>query len=265
MQPRYETKRVLIVVRTYPTPARKGVEVSCTAAITEEGKWMRLFPIPYRFLAEDKRFRKYQWIDVDVAKASDARPESYKIRGESIRIISEPLSPANDWKLRKEYVLPLQAHCMCCLQKERDANGHPTLGIFRPRSIDRFVMTAEAPEWSQSQIEILRQADLFEEGPRAELEKVPFSFKYEFHCDESDCKGHAMTCTDWEIGESWRRWKTKYGDQWENKFRQRYEEEMIHKYDTHFYVGTVHQHPSAWIIVGLFYPPRVDYQQPALF
>ena len=34
------------------------------------------------------------------------------------------------------------------------------------------------------------------------------------------------------------------------------ENEMINKYDTHFYVGTVHQHPDAWIIVGLFYPPR---------
>lgn len=25
--------------------------------------------------------------------------------------------------------------------------------------------------------------------------------------------------------------------------------------DTHFYVGTVHRHPTEWIIVGLFYPP----------
>jgi hypothetical protein len=31
---------------------------------------------------------------------------------------------------------------------------------------------------------------------------------------------------------------------------------MRDKYDTHFYVGTVHQHPATWIIVGLFYPPR---------
>ena len=31
---------------------------------------------------------------------------------------------------------------------------------------------------------------------------------------------------------------------------------MIEKFDTHFYVGTVHQHPKSWIIVGLFYPPK---------
>ena len=56
--------RVLIVVRTYPVPAQKGIEVSCTAAITADGNWMRLFPVPYRFLEEDRRFKKYQWIDV---------------------------------------------------------------------------------------------------------------------------------------------------------------------------------------------------------
>ena len=42
----------------------------------------------------------------------------------------------------------------------------------------------------------------------------------------------------------------------EEKLRLKYEPEIIEKCDTHFYVGTVHQHPAAWIIVGLFYPPR---------
>jgi hypothetical protein len=40
----YETKRVLVVVKTYPTPAWRGGEVVCTAGITEHGEWIRLFP-----------------------------------------------------------------------------------------------------------------------------------------------------------------------------------------------------------------------------
>ena len=52
-----QQKRVLITVRTYPTPAKKGVEVSCTAGVTEEGKWIRLFPIPYRFMDPECSFR----------------------------------------------------------------------------------------------------------------------------------------------------------------------------------------------------------------
>jgi hypothetical protein len=96
------------------------------------------------------------------------------------------------------------------------------------------------------------------ESPKTELEKIPFSFRYEFRCDDGDCTGHKIICTDWEMGQSYRSWKAQYGNQWEQKFRQRYETEMIQKNDTHFYVGTVHAHPHIWIIVGLFYPPRVD-------
>jgi hypothetical protein len=97
---------------------------------------------------------------------------------------------------------------------------------------------------------------MFQKKPDRELEKIPFSFRYEFRCAHDSCTGHKIVCTDWEMGESWRKWKAQYGDAWETKFRQRYETEMIEKYDTHFFVGTVHQHPGTWIIVGLFYPPK---------
>lgn len=70
------------------------------------------------------------------------------------------------------------------------------------------------------------------------------------------CNGHKMICTDWEMGESYRQWRGRYGDNWEAAFRQRYETEMIEKFDTHFYVGNLHQRPNAWIVVGLFYPPH---------
>jgi len=63
-------------------------------------------------------------------------------------------------------------------------------------------------------------------------------------------------CTDWEMGQSYRAWRREYGAKWEQAFRQRYEADMIGKYETHFFVGTLHQHPKNWIIVGLFYPPR---------
>ena len=59
------------------------------------------------------------------------------------------------------------------------------------------------------------------------------------------------------MGESGRRWRQDYGEGgWEAAFRQKYEQEMMERFDTHFYVGTLHQFPNAWIIVGLFYPPK---------
>jgi hypothetical protein len=251
-----ETKRALIVVRTYPVPAKNGVEVSCTAAITDDGKWLRLFPVPWRYLPEDQRFRKYEWVELTVTKATkDPRPESYKLKQDGIRIISY-LEPGKEWQARKEIILPLKAHCLCCLVKERDEKGSPTLGVFRPKRIERLIIAEDSATWTPSQLAILRQEHLFAEKLKNELEKVPFRFQYKFWCDEATCTGHTMICTDWEMGESWRKWSAEYGVQWETKFRERYEREMIEKYDTHFYVGTVHQHPQTWIIVGLFYPPH---------
>jgi hypothetical protein len=106
----------LIVVRTYPVPAKKGVEVSCTAAITDKGEWLRLFPVPYRRLNDNQQFSKYQWIDVGVTKASDPRPESHKISQETIKIKSDVLPTTNDWQARKDVILPLKAESMCALR-----------------------------------------------------------------------------------------------------------------------------------------------------
>jgi hypothetical protein len=43
--PKEETKRALIVVRTYPVPTEDGIESSCTAAITGTGEWFKVDPI----------------------------------------------------------------------------------------------------------------------------------------------------------------------------------------------------------------------------
>jgi hypothetical protein len=145
---------------------------------------------------------------------------------------------------------------MCRIQKERDNNGHPTLGIFRPFKIERLLIEPAAANWTDAQLDTLQQDSLFEKAPKQTLEKIPFDFRYEFRCGDVDCNGHKMLCTDWEMGQAYRDWRAKYGDQWEAKFRQRFEHEMIEKNETHFFVGTVHQHPGSWIIVGLFYPPK---------
>jgi hypothetical protein len=255
--PQPETKKALIVVRTYPTPAKNGAEVSCTAAITDNGEWLRLFPVPWRYLAAEQQFRRYQWVELTVTKARDPRPESYKLTQNGIKILTEPLPVTNDWRARREIIEPLRAHCLCCLVRDRNANQRPTLGLFRPRKIESLLITPDEADWTPAQIAILEQGHLFAEKLKHRLEKIPFKFQYKFFCNEDTCTGHTLTCTDWEMAEAWRRWKAEYGDKWEEKFRQRFEKEMIEKYDTHFFVGTVHAHPGTWIIVGLFYPPPI--------
>lgn len=192
-----------------------------------------------------------------MTKASDSRPESHRISQETIKIRSEVLSSADGWKARKEVIYPLRAKSMCELKRQRDTHGSPTLGIFKPAMIEKLIIKPSAANWSQAELEIMRQGDLFESEPKEDLEKIPFDFSYKYRCDDSACTGHTMKCTDWEMGQSWRKWRTDYGNQWEAAFRETYESKMKEHYDTHFYVGTINQHPKEWIVVGLFYPPSV--------
>jgi|CXWL01.1.fsa_nt_gi hypothetical protein len=251
----WTTKKVLITVRTYPAPSGKSVEVSCTAGITEDGDWIRLFPVPYRFVKPDKRFKKYQWVSVKVRKAkSDPRPESHNLDIDSIRIL-KAVPPAKGWIKRRVAIGEKNfAHCMCCLKRHHDQPGAPTIGIFKPREIERLVLQPASPNWTARELRSLRQVTFFENAPVNELEKIPFKFKYKYRCDDAACRGHSMSCSDWEMGESFRRWKSEHPTDWESKFREKYERQMIEENDTHFYVGTVHKHPKNWIIVGLWYP-----------
>lgn len=251
----YEQKRVLITARTYPTPAVRGVEVSCTAGVTDDGKWVRLFPIPYRFLSWDKRFRKYHWIDVRARRSSDPRPESYEVDIDSIKVLGEPISTRKKWLERKRLILPLASPSLCDLQRRRHFTEQ-TLGIFKPREISDFVIRPDAPEWTPQERERLLQHTLFQRPAKFEpLEKIPFKFFYRFRCDDKSCNGHLLSCVDWELGQAYRSWRDKYGEHWEGKLRQKFQYYMMDR-DTQFFVGTLRAHPNSWIIVGLFYPPR---------
>jgi hypothetical protein len=258
--PEWSTKRVLITVRTYPSPATKSVEASCTGGITAEGEWIRLYPVPYRLMDDERRFSKWQWIDVSTLKATnDSRPESFKLNIDSIKA-GETIGTQGGWRERRALIEPLRRPSLCRIQQERDQKGFPTLGFFRPHEITGLkIEPAEQKEWTPEQLAILRQTQdsiLFQRAPPKILEKIPFDFRYKFRCGDVDCKGHAMICTDWEMAQSYRSWKREYGDKWEHFFLSRYETEMIERFDTHFFVGTLNQYPSRWIIVGLFYPPK---------
>lgn len=251
----YEQKKVLVTVKTYPTPASKGAEVSCTTGVTDDGKWIRLFPIPFRFMGGSKQFKKYQWIQVSATKSSDPRKESFEVDIDSLKILSKPLPTRDAWKARKEIILPLQAPSLCYLQRTRRQTGD-TLGIFKPEVIHKFVIEPDTPDWSPKEREKLLQISVYDKHPLEPLEKIPYKFSYRFTCDDPKCKGHKLICVDWELGQSYRQWKQKYGAEWYWAIINRFETDIILGCDTYFFVGTVHGHPGAWIIIGLFYPPK---------
>ena len=101
-------ERVLIAVKTYPTLSKKYIELVCTAGFLEDGSWIRIYPSPFRFLEDDQRYGKYQWIELDLRKnKKDPRPESYSPSNIDDISLGEKVGTGKrkDWAERKRIVL----------------------------------------------------------------------------------------------------------------------------------------------------------------
>lgn len=252
-------EKILIVAKTAPNPSDKYRETVCTAGITQKGKWIRLYPIPFRYMEFDKWFHKYQWIEVEIEKRpadKDFRIDSYQPNCDSIKPLGKPLK-AENWKERKEIILPTSSKSLEEIREMYD-NQKVSLGIFKPKRVTNFVIEPASREWSKKHKQVLSQQHLFDQQPKA-LEKIPYNFSYEFECNDSRCKGHKMQIIDWEITELYRNMKKKYPfsmDTVLEKVKNQWFYEMCgENKDTHLIVGSVYPKPS-FVVLGVFWPPK---------
>ncbi len=257
-----EKTKVLITVMTYPHPSKGYQEVICTAGITEAGEWIRLYPIDYRYQPEDRQFRKYQWIEVELEKPlanKDNRPESFRPNLDSIQILGERLSTKNNWRERRDYIDPMP-HRTIKEWKALHEDNKTSLGIVRPkRVLDLEIRPAEEEEWKPQWQALFSQPRLF--GPQQKpLSKLPFTFHYIFECEDDD-KPHTAMCTDWELGVLFLKEAEQFGpDEASKSIREKFLNVLCREdKDTRFFMGTTFPR-NTWLVLGVFWPPK-DQQQ----
>jgi hypothetical protein len=100
-----ETIRMVVAVKAYPVLSTKYHEAVCIAGVRTdslfEARWVRLFPVQFRDLPQEKQFDKWDEIEVTASKHSgDSRPESYRPNVETIRVLGR-LSTTQNWKARR--------------------------------------------------------------------------------------------------------------------------------------------------------------------
>ncbi len=254
----WETKKVLVTVKAYPERSSKYKESVCTAGITDEGEWIRLYPIPFELFRGPNKFSKYDWIEVQCKSVSGeklSRKESYKIRLDSIRVVDSSLNkrPTN-WTERNRIILPLVDKSIEELQNKYELDK-TSLGFIRPKEIYDFYRIQDLNEEEK---QIAKYAQITLDGMiRTQLEKIPFVFKYKFNCNDNECKGHNILCEDWELLEAWRSWQNKYKTEellW-SKIYEKFHDYFINKTNVHFYMG-MHSLFPTWLIIGVYYPPK---------
>lgn len=259
--------RVLILCKTYPSPSAKYSETSCVAGLTERGQLIRLFPVPFRLIADEHQFRKWQWIEARVEKArDDHRPESHRMFVDTIKTSAEPLKAGKSgWPLRMALLARASNFdCFEAMQAAKLASGL-SLAILKPsRIVGLEIKPVKDAEWSAEELHKLTrwqlQGGLFDAGEAAKevklLQKLPFDFYY--HC-EFTSGGQAyvrrIKLVDWEVGALYRNLRRQYGaNGWETPFRQMFEEKLPSR-DLRLMMGTMHQFPDQWLGISLIAPP----------
>ena len=260
----WEKKRVLVTVKAYPEKSKKYGEVACTIGLTDEGDWIRLYPIPFNVFSGRDGLKKYDWIEVDCKRAEEklSRKESYRIRDGSLKITDRSLSLKKvkgrvNWVERNKIIL---SHISPSIEELRDKfnEDRTSIGLIKPAELLDFYKTDELKIYGDTKS---FQQSLFG-ASIPEIEEIPHLFSYRFRCN--GCKEgaeHNIQCEDWELFESYRSWGNRYDDTsllWE-KLHDRYYRSMKDN-DLYFFMGTFSQFPT-WLIVGLYYPPRNLEQQ----
>lgn len=277
-----QKRKVFITVKTYPTLSKKYDELVCTAGILDDGSWVRIYPLPFRKMEYDDRYKKYQWIELSLIKnKSDNRPESYRVVNPDEIELGDCIDTKRDkyWIERKSIIFdknPIYTNLAEIIAKAH-AN-ELSLAIFKPQKIIDFVVKEVEREHSADCLAHLKekskQFSLFDIQSETEVEaefsrvnKLPYKFSYKFIDDAG--QESTLMIEDWEIGALyWNCLKTCNNNETLaiQKVRERYFDTFL-KTDTHLFLGTTRQYHSwatnPFVIIGVFYPP-VDGGQSSL-
>jgi hypothetical protein len=257
-----ETIKLLVTVKAYPALSTKYGETVCVAGIQVDPpplQWIRLFPVPFRTLPFEKRFKKYTVVSVDVTiPTTDRRPESRHADPESFQVIERWESTRDNWARRLSVLSPLMKQSLCEI-KRLQARDKSSLGIFKPAGITDFVMEPADSDWEPKKHLTRDQLNLIDNNHSA-LEKIPWEFRYRFRCEETGCDGHFVSSIDWELGGAYRNFMKRYPPaRVPEMLRDKWFIEMCGpQKDTYFFVGNMHLRPRQFLVLGVVWPKRAN-------
>lgn len=266
-------KKILIIVKTYPTRSKKYQELVCTAGLDNEGNWYRIYPIPTKTLKEYEGLKKYTWIEAEIDRDyKDPRKESYKINISSVKLLNT-ISIQKDWQFRKDIVFKAKIYNSLKEIIEKSKKNKLSLCLFKPKNyLNVYFETKKQANYSEKEKKefINANLNLFEHNSCLvefnAMPPLPYRIKLEFE-DNNDVISK-MTILDWEINQLY--WNLKNSKKSDKEIKQNIKDKlfwMIQKRDLYLILGTMRQMHgwtnNPFTIIGLFYPPKVkNYTKP---
>lgn len=258
--------RVMVTVKTYPSPSDKYGETVCVAGVRlDRGapEWVRLYPMKFRLVDYEQQFKKYEIIDVPVtlSGSQDPRPESMRPGQTRLRSVRK-VDTSRNWAERRELIRPLiGATTTCDLISANEAVDYsqaaPSLGLVKVQDVS--ITVADGEPWTERQLgKVVKaaQPDLFNPDGFRELEPAPFRVTVKYRCEARGCPGHEPSMLDWETGQAGRSWLRERGPaEAKRRLHEKYEDELFGvERDAHLYVGNMHQHRASFSALGVWSP-----------
>jgi hypothetical protein len=230
---------LLVTTKAYPQPDIRHGEAICVVGVRtdmDRPEWVRLHPVPFDDLDPSRRFKKYQLIGVEARRSQvDTRPESLLPNCDTLEL-GRFVDARARWADRRRFLEPLVIDSMCALQRDQKSSG-TSLGFFKPAVVESF-------DW--------------EAVPRSgRADELPYRFRYHYRCADPSCAGHSQMVVDWELAESFKGWKSKYGSEeiaLENLRRIWLDEMCGPEKDTYFFAGNMAKDLETFLILGVFWP-----------
>jgi hypothetical protein len=234
-------EEAVIVIKAAPRLSTTYGETVCTAGITKDHRWVRLYPITFRKLDKDKQFSRWDKVSYTwQPPKNDPRAESRRLDYQSLSITGNLAA-----KDRYGWVSPMVKESLA----EEYAQGR-SLAFIRP-TIKSFIVEKKPQDEFEKErekyAEAAKQPDLFL-GPVLPYTPCPYTFKYKYETKDGERTG---TCQDWETEATFFNWRKLYTEEETiRRMKARWGEEMPTK-GLLFAMGTHSLYPETWLINGL--------------
>lgn len=256
----FEPTRILIFGKTYPELSVHHTETVCTGGLREDGRPVRLYPVPLRYLEGDHQYRLYEWITVPMQKStSDPRPESYKVRADQIEGHEVIEADGGPWRRRRDVVFRDRSwhfESMAELSAAQAATGR-SIGMIKPDMVDDVELVTkpgserEAFALKSRDLEAQVGADLFHPDYKRlwyPPKEIRLRWRCPQRCETCRRRPHRMKILDWGLLELARR------DGWDQALSRMCSIADLKTNDFRLFLGNFRLRMEKFGIIGLWYP-----------
>lgn len=214
--------RAVVIIKAAPDIGRKHGETVCVAGIDYDGRWHRLYPVPYKDLEADQKFGRWDVIEFEWTKPSDDD------RVESKRIFSQTLKVVGKVAPRERHAFARRALVDDFESLTDEGRSFALIRPINPKFGIRPLNDAEIQKARTRRAFVHDQLDMF---GKTEMEREPPPYEF-FFTFEFNGKSRRYSCIDWETEATFFNWRRRYGEKealrlMKEKFGEEYPEKGV--------------------------------------